>query len=490
MKNLISIPLTSLSLFFAPTHAYPSMSELLAVRAEPSRPFQSAQAQAPRAGSSSPYNPDWIKDFTAVGDSYAAAIGAGSVLGGAGDADCSRYDAAYSAMMSSFFGDDSKYQSLACSGDLSGDVRKQAEQLEDNSQDLITISAGGNDALLSDVLAACIYTPAGQSACDEALGKSQDAIDHELHKNVVLLLQTIAPKIKDGGMAVYTLYAQFFNAETDDCSEQTWNWFENVGGLPGIKLSKDLRRTLNRMVDDANKKIKGAIGEFTESSHGASMTVAIADWDAAAGKAKGRFCEEGSAPDPKDASNAGLLFQRLNTQIDNIPGDKRKVKIRGLEKRAPDSIARVFHPTPLGQRLIATYALMALIDAKRDLLGGAEPPKSCTRVPSSPPSEPTCKKNNAGGITKDDFKKAREEWCKDTSKSFTSEETESSGLKHGQLNLEFEKSDGATCPETDCNDALAEVWNACKCIGNIITLDLVSPVYIPIRCSKLTSMAR
>ena len=43
-------------------------------------------------------------------------------------------------------------------------------------------------------------------------------------------------------------------------------------------------------------------------------------------------------------------------------------------------------------------------------------------------------------------------------------------MKHGQLNLKFEKSDGATCSDTDCTDALAEVWSECELSPSFPTL--------------------
>ena len=438
----------SLTATYAPAHAYPSLAQLL----------------ASRANDVDPTDTSWIKDFSAVGDSYAAGIGAGKVLDGPGDGDCSRYDGAYSAVMNDFLGEELKYQSLACSGDLSTDVRKQVEKLADNSQDLVTVSAGGNDALLSKVLEQCIYTPAGQEKCDQAIDESQDAIDHKLHDNIVTLLQMLAPKVRKGGMAVYTLYGQFFNAETDACSAQTWNWFEGViEGQHGIKLSKELRKTLNQMVVDANKKIKDAIGEFTESSHGPSMSVAIADWDTAAGDAKGRFCEEGSADDPNDPSNDGLLFQRLNTAQDNIPTKKAKVTARELSKRAPDAIARVFHPTVLGQKLITTYAIMAMVDEKQHQVGSGNPGKSCSTAPLSPP---TCK-TGGQGIDKKDFEEARDNWCKDTSKPIDS------GKEYSKVfSLEYKQSGSETCTPKDCADALNRAWNACEFYRQNPTSDL------------------
>ncbi len=150
-----------------------------------------------------PSNPSWIGNYAAIGDSYAAGIGAGTVLNGNGDAACSRYDGATPVLLNNILGAKSKFQFLACSGDESPHVKDQVTKLADNSQDLLMISAGGNDALLSDVLKACVYTPAGQDGCDKAIASTQDAVDHKLQGNIDDLLQILAPKLKQGGIAVF-----------------------------------------------------------------------------------------------------------------------------------------------------------------------------------------------------------------------------------------------------------------------------------------------
>ena len=402
-----------------------------------------------------PSNPSWIRNYAAIGDSYAAGIGAGQVLNGNGDTACSRYDGAYPVLLNNILGAKSKFQFLACSGDKSTHVKDQVAKLADKSQDLVTISAGGNDALLSDVLKACVYTPAGQDACDKAIASTQDAIDHKLQGEVDDLLQALGPKVKQGGIVVYSLYGQFFNADTDACSSQSWDWFQGViPGGHGVKLTKDLRKKLNNLAVKANTKIKGAIASQSGSTRPSKLNIAMADWDDAVGKNKGRFCEDGSADDPADPSNAGLIFQRLNSKPQLIPPEKStEIKTsHRLGKRVPDSIARVFHPTELGQQVIASFVLLALMDAKGKQVGGT-PPKSCSTPPINPPS---CSASSNQGLDKYKFKEARDDWCKDTSKPINPLKDYSK-----YFSLEFKKGSG-TCPANDCVDTLNKAWNACK----------------------------
>ena len=72
------------------------------------------------------------------------------------------------------------------------------------------------------------------------LANTKKAIDNDLPQNIDDSLQALASKLRRGGLVVYTLYAQFFNGDSDACSSQSWNWFNNViPGSNGIKSSKD-----------------------------------------------------------------------------------------------------------------------------------------------------------------------------------------------------------------------------------------------------------
>src|SRR4051812_18970946 len=78
-----------------------------------------------RADSTDPGDWSWIKNFAVLGDSYAAGIGAGFVLKGNGDSDCSRYDRAYGMIMNQMFGAKADFKFKACSGDKSSQVLDQ-----------------------------------------------------------------------------------------------------------------------------------------------------------------------------------------------------------------------------------------------------------------------------------------------------------------------------------------------------------------------------
>ncbi|RSL80996.1 hypothetical protein CEP52_017292, partial [Fusarium oligoseptatum] len=101
----------------------------------------------------------FIKKIAAVGDSYSAGIGAGSpLLPGLDELDCRRYDHAYPKLVSQDerLGDHS-FQFKSCSGAVVKDIIEKQIPTLAGSQDVIMISAGGNDAELTLVLNQCIF---------------------------------------------------------------------------------------------------------------------------------------------------------------------------------------------------------------------------------------------------------------------------------------------------------------------------------------------
>ena len=233
----------------------------------------------------------WLKNFAALGDSYASGINAGTKLGGNGDSSCYRYNGAYPYLLQTMaLGVPSDFNFAACRGADTGAVSAQIDKLADNSLDLVTISNGGNDLGLVKLLEDCIYWTTGQAHCDETIKATQATIDRDLMSKTDDMLQKLGPKMRQGNVVIFTLYAQFFNADTDECSSQSWDWVKEAGGL---KLTKELRKSLNDLVLAANTKLKAAIASQTSSSRPSRLNIATVDWDGYVGDNKGRFCEEG-----------------------------------------------------------------------------------------------------------------------------------------------------------------------------------------------------
>ncbi|EDN10056.1 hypothetical protein I7I51_07120 [Histoplasma capsulatum] len=352
-----------------------------------------------------------FKNVAILGDSYAAGIGAGKLLGSKEDKKCSRYDGAYGPVLLSLSKDNKpKSQFIACSGDTSDGIKKQAESLDDKSHDLVTLSAGGNDALLSTILMKCILLPSTAKSCDNALAESETIINNKLQGNIEGLLKVVNKKMKDDGIVLYTLYATFFNSETDKCDNESWNFLGPVtpGGVGSLKLTKDLRRTFNRLVTKANDKISKAIKNANKDKRVKVVPVA---WDKYVVESKGRFCEED--PDSKNKAffqpKNPLPIKAVEDDAENPnPAEKAAASpnpaekdMEVIQKRVPDGIGKVFHPNELGQGIIATHAILALYQA-------LEPPKVCkVKTP-----KPTCNMDWASELPFNVFDKTYANFCK------------------------------------------------------------------------------
>jgi hypothetical protein len=119
----------------------------------------------------------------------------GKRYGGWGDYFCSRYDQSFPAIINVDprlgSSDGRTFNYWPCSGAVTDGVIKQVNALKDGSQDLITISSGGNDAFLAAILNECVFQWLSgadpiNSKCGEQLSKSQAVIDSsEFHDKLV-----------------------------------------------------------------------------------------------------------------------------------------------------------------------------------------------------------------------------------------------------------------------------------------------------------------
>ncbi|KAJ6023025.1 hypothetical protein N7499_008343 [Penicillium canescens] len=94
----------------------------------------------------------FIKSMAAIGDSYSAGIGAGSRLG-------SCYDNSYPYLTDERLGDQAArtFWFESCSGAVTDDVLNDQIPNINGNQQVILLSAGGNDAELSNILNQCIF---------------------------------------------------------------------------------------------------------------------------------------------------------------------------------------------------------------------------------------------------------------------------------------------------------------------------------------------
>ena len=244
-------------------------------------------------GPSSPFDHSNIKSLASLGDSFAAGIGAGKRLGGWGDWYCSRYDSSYPSLLNSdpSLGDNAgrTFQYFACSGAITTDVTtKQVTSLKDPLPQMATITVGGNDAKLSDILAACIFNwnKDIRLDCDKTLSDSQATIDApEFAQNFDALLNALKGKMARGDSKIFwTGYSHFWDTSTNECDSTTWMFLFDIGNRQ--YLTQDRRIKMNALVDSVNQKIQDAIGRFGDQA-------VYVPWGADVDYIHGHFCEPG-----------------------------------------------------------------------------------------------------------------------------------------------------------------------------------------------------
>ncbi len=339
------------------------------------------------------------------------------------------------------------------------EIIDQAKSIGPASQDLMTISAGGNDVGFSAVLKECVYLPSSEQACDTATSLASSLVENDLLPNIQRLLRSVLPAMKDDGVVAYTLYGQFFNDTATACNDQSWVLFDPTGRSGkefGLKLMTQKRKKMNEMVLAANKRIRTAISYSQDAFDSRHVALVAADWDAYVGKIKGRFCEEGAPLNPDD--NLSLAFQRQDQTPRYIPPAKVKQVLEQAEHRRdlqpsrvstrnllPDDITRRFHPNTLGQSIIAQIALSRIARAKSGQLGNVENVDVCTLYPAAP----TCKEDERTVITHPRFDEAVHEFCE----SKLGSKVTSLGYDKA-LELRFSAIAGSSCDPSDCMQSM------------------------------------
>ncbi|KAL8811577.1 MAG: hypothetical protein Q9200_001694 [Gallowayella weberi] len=318
-----------------------------------------------------------------MGDSYAAGLGAGSMIESF-DATCFRYDGAYPVLLNGHLQPrPSRFNFVACSGDNFPTILQK--QLNPSylrprwgdRPEFVTLSMGGNDIGFKELVTLCVYSiPLSPLMdCAGAIARSQRLVrSDDFTNDAINVIVTILRKAADRGIPNFKIYvtgyAQFFNERTTQCNSISFrpSW---VKLKPKEYLTIDRRRTLNRIAWDLNVGLREAV---MRASFGAPNRVFFIDYDRAF---EGhRFCDR-VEPNPDDANTWFLTYGSHEAEIgdflDSIPqihdvlnghsnrtfsydtfvrlilnataDDEEKMRVGGY-------LTRVFHPTLDGQRAI------------------------------------------------------------------------------------------------------------------------------------------
>ncbi|PWY71579.1 SGNH hydrolase [Aspergillus sclerotioniger CBS 115572] len=369
----------------------------------------------------------WIRNWAAIGDSYTAGIGSGDLWSERQeDYKCSRYDLSYPVLLKHAIGPQVQdFQYLACSGDRLADIYKQAGELR-RMQDLVVLTAGGNDLCLADIIKTCIFLPfQGEQKCQEVLDQAQQNIDTILKPKILELLKKVMTKMNMNGIIIYVLYGQFFNTDNDDCTNgQDWA-FPRLDPVHPLRLTRERRAIFNKLVVNINNAIKDVIHGIRPHDN-PEPRLRTADWDAFMKDGlQGQYCvpwSTGQYPDPKqpylhffkpDTTNSGHYELKKRDLINSIsvaddaisalynstlylspnpsaavlhdlnpgsspappgcPGDKGPSLGIGL----PDRWGKYFHPNELGHRTMASFVLDSIITERSLTL--MKPNPTCMR---------------------------------------------------------------------------------------------------------------
>ncbi|MET0190528.1 MAG: SGNH/GDSL hydrolase family protein [Pseudonocardia sediminis] len=133
-------------------------------------------------------------DYVALGDSYAAGVGA-APDGRSGD--CRRSEQGYPARWAAR-NDPATFVSVACSGATAGQVLIKQVRTVSRQTDLVTITVGGNDTGFGPVLGIC-STAKDDAACDRAVRGGERAARYLVPVGLTAIIAAAklqAPKAK------------------------------------------------------------------------------------------------------------------------------------------------------------------------------------------------------------------------------------------------------------------------------------------------------
>ncbi|KAF2727917.1 SGNH hydrolase [Polyplosphaeria fusca] len=373
--------------------------------------------------------------YKAFGDSYSAGPGAGK--GRTFLNKCRRYGGSYPKKLGPKINgkelDDKNF--FSCTGAETPAIMKQGQDHLDGSEDVVTVSLGGNNVGFGQIVNNCVFRfvyvfgiGGFGDACDKTLKNSWDKIKSNLDGPVKDALQVYKDKTTKAQIIV-TGYPRFWNdqmnTDKDSCTT-SWNVYPNLPTTVDTTPTKAIRKEMNDMVNEVNRRI----GEVVKNL--GSDRIHFVDYnDRLEG---GRFCEDDVvdpqkpgesrpelrigqyqtklgqfAPDDDewmDATEdledfANSLLQQNTTLLDGeeIVATEQSLAPAQVQERditilLKEGVVRVFHPTQLGHQNIAD-AVEAKLRELNVPLEGTAPPPSCpaSRMrrdgTCSPPAPPT-----------------------------------------------------------------------------------------------------
>lgn len=182
-------------------------------------------------------------DYVALGDSYAAGVGA-APDGRSGD--CRRSDRSYPARWAAA-SDPASFVSVACSGATAPEVLLKQVRTVSRDTDLVTLTVGGNDTGFAPVLGVCSTAPRDED-CERAVTGGERIARYALPSAVVPILVGVRLQASPDARIVVVGYPRLFEPGPD-CATP-------------LAPNETRRAALNRAADTLNGVLRDAAGRW------------------------------------------------------------------------------------------------------------------------------------------------------------------------------------------------------------------------------------
>lgn len=210
------------------------------------------------------------EDYVALGDSYAAGVGAGNYL--ADGTDCLRSMGSYPGVVATNRGYGLNLQ--ACSGAVTADLPGQMTVLSSSTR-RVSISVGGNDIGFAPVVTECLK-PSWWGNCGPAVDRARATTTNELPGRLRTVYAGVRAKAPNAKVVV-TGYPRLFNGR--DCSLTTFFSADEMTRLNAAAdlLNATIRREAEaagfQFVDPTQTFVGHAVCDNPEWIHNLSMNV-------------------------------------------------------------------------------------------------------------------------------------------------------------------------------------------------------------------------
>jgi SAGA-associated factor 73 len=303
--------------------------------------------------------------WLALGDSYSAGVGAGSLLNNPWDPKlkCMTTDGSYPKRLEKGYEELKQgIEFLSCTGDVISNINGAGSHDRDSQLELMkgirrntynfaTLSIGGNDLGFSNIVKSCIMVGSVMGNCEEALKKAErisgvyprdSASYSDAFANLTKVYLDILDTAGEEFTLVVTGYAEFFAApeENPDCNDGQIQLASKqdlkLPTRPSLPLTQELRSRINAGVWSFNAMIQDAVSETQQGLERDEKNKRILFVDINPVFEGHRFCEKGASTEsgwPEFTNRAWFFSSPFRSDI--LPDG------RELAPRADDGSPRL-----------------------------------------------------------------------------------------------------------------------------------------------------